>query len=1214
MFRGVVLSAALLVLGARGVCAAYTSGDPEFRAYWVDAWHAGFKSASEVTQLINNVHASNCNTVVVQMRRRGDVYYPSVYEPYTSDYPGFDVLRYLLDRCHAANPPIQVHAWLVYLPVYVADTQTFPASSKHPAKSHPEFLTKNTSGSVWHMTGTPPDESYHLNLDPGHPGCEQYLTDLVMELVNNYPDLDGISYDYSRFMAQTLGYNDTSVARYLATYGSDANTAYDYAQWCQWRRDQITNVLRKTYLSAIAANPGICVSSAVVTWDPNPYDVGGDFTRTGPYTSVFQDWDGWMSEGILDLSMPMAYFDRDSAYAPDYDGWINFAKSHSYNRGTVIGPAIYKNDIADSIYQVRQTRDLYGGKAAMGTVMYSYASTNDQGLPNSTFYNALSHPSIYDPNPVPVYDTAVSVPSLPWKTNPTKGHIKGTVTDCAGSALDGVTVSISGPTSRSMVTDGTGFFGFVDLTPGSYTVRIAADPTTNTAANVVAGQVTTADLSWCGAPGITNVRSENVGSSSGQIKWTTEPFSTSRVEYGLTTSYGSMTPLDSAKVKSHIVTVSGLANATTYHYRVRSINSNGLEAVSSDRTFTTLGSGPTEIIIDNLDAQCTRSGTWTAGSYAGGWPDGTGNYHYASAQPAPGNATCTWRPVIGTAGSYDVYVWYVQGSNRSTEAPFTIVYSGGSITVAVNQTTGGSRWNKIGSALPFAAGTSGYVRLGNGTDESSKVVIADAVRFVLVGDTQAPSAPANVQASALSTSQIQITWNPSTDNVGIAVYKVYRAGIYAGSSTTTSFTDGGRTPNTRYSYTVTAYDVAGNESSQSGSVSRYTLSVAPTDDDMTCDRNPSAWYSTAAFTFTSPGFGAGKVSYYRYAWDNSPTHTWTGTETQWTSGSKTVDATSSSQPWYFHARGYNGDNVANGSVDKGPYYCDGDAPIVSEVTAPKYLAVRGSLCDDLRASWTGSDTASGIAEYQYAIGTTAGSTDILGWTSAGTSTSGTYHYPGVVQGGGSFYWSVKAKDQAGNWSAPVGSSASTYANARDTLAEAMANPDATPIILDQAKVVSGCFDGCFYVQEPDRSRGLRVDASAAWQRGSLVGLAGRLITADGERRLESVEASYVGAGRVPRPLALRIAAIGGASPDAYTPGLPGSSGSYNLGLLVRTVGRVVFKGPGYFVLEDGSGATAKVYCSLIPPDSALVGVTGVASVESGMRVIRTRGAEDARVY
>jgi len=79
------------------------------------------------------------------MRRRGDTYYPSDYEPWATDAnPGFDSLRYLLDHCHAASPRVQVHAWLVLLPIW--NVTTPPANPNHPYNKYPQFLTKTNTG------------------------------------------------------------------------------------------------------------------------------------------------------------------------------------------------------------------------------------------------------------------------------------------------------------------------------------------------------------------------------------------------------------------------------------------------------------------------------------------------------------------------------------------------------------------------------------------------------------------------------------------------------------------------------------------------------------------------------------------------------------------------------------------------------------------------------------------------------------------------------------------------------------------------------------------------------------------------------------------------------------------------------------------------------------------------------------------------------------
>ena len=89
-------------------------------------------------------------------------------------------------------------------------------------------------------------------------------------------------------------------------------------------------------------------------------------------------------------------------------------------------------------------------------------------------------------------------------------------------------------------------------------------------------------------PVISNVQSSGVTHNSATVSWDTDEPATSRVEYGLTLSYGSTTTLDSNLVTRHSQSLSGLSPSTLYHYRVRSRDAVGNERISSDYTFTTL--------------------------------------------------------------------------------------------------------------------------------------------------------------------------------------------------------------------------------------------------------------------------------------------------------------------------------------------------------------------------------------------------------------------------------------------------------------------------------------------------------------------------------------------------------------------------------------------------------------------------------------------------
>lgn len=93
------------------------------------------------------------------------------------------------------------------------------------------------------------------------------------------------------------------------------------------------------------------------------------------------------------------------------------------------------------------------------------------------------------------------------------------------------------------------------------------------------------------------------------------------------------------------------------------------------------------------------------------------------------------------------------------------------------------------------------------------------------GDTSAPSPPGSPSASAVSSSQINLSWSASTDNVGVSGYKVFRNGTQVGTPTGTAYQDTGLSASTTYAYTIQAYDAAGNTSSQSSGASATTQSA-----------------------------------------------------------------------------------------------------------------------------------------------------------------------------------------------------------------------------------------------------------------------------------------------------------------------------------------------------------------------------------------------------
>lgn len=476
-----LLSVLATILFAMSAANVVGQSSPEFRGLWVDAWNDDLWSAQGVARIVDDLRAGNMNAVIPQVRRRGDALYNSSIEPKShSIATQFDPLGELLARAHDTNagPRIEVHAWLVTYHVWTASSQyPLPPQPNHVVNAHPDWLLKNTAGST--LIGG------QYTLDPGHPAAQQHTFDVCMDIIRNY-DVDGLNFDYIRYSSADEGYNAVSLARFRRLYNRSGTPQPEDPQWKQFRRDQVTALLRKIYLHAVELKPWIKISCDTITWSPAPVDVPSWYASSAAWNSVLQDWRGWMQEGILDLNIPMNYFRQTvPAHAMAYTNWSNFAKNQRYNRHVAIGPGIYLNSIGDSIRQLRQARQApAGGRAADGMVGYSFRVTNTNNLPRAAFLQALVSRTAHDPQPMPVFAEPAATPDMPWKSAPTRGHVKGFVVGESGAVLDGAVVTVQGPVSRAQTNDGTGFYGFVDLPPGSYVAR-ASFPGYSTVTNVV---------------------------------------------------------------------------------------------------------------------------------------------------------------------------------------------------------------------------------------------------------------------------------------------------------------------------------------------------------------------------------------------------------------------------------------------------------------------------------------------------------------------------------------------------------------------------------------------------------------------------------------------------------------------------------------------------------------------------------------------------------
>lgn len=776
-----------------------TAAAEEFRGFWVDAWGAGLHNAAEVQTLLGTpgsasdrgqIRDANCNAVIVQVRRRADVCYPSgVGEPYMSGLSpsNFNALQAIIDAAHdttGGKQRIEVHAWIV----------TFATTSSGNAPP---------SGSIYYQHNNPADpDNYWVTLsdsgaetddrafDPGHPRCLEYITNVCLDLVTRF-DIDGLHFDYIRFTGSNQGYNPASIARYNERYGLTGQPAPSDEQFKQWRRDQVTAVVRRVYAHVQAVKPQVKQSASVVTWNPSPTSsTRAAFMNTRPYYDVFADWDAWMQEGILDMSVPMTYYNQASL-PNDYQRWIDFQKDRKFNRHNIVGPGIYLNSLSNAILQLQKTRDTTSaGNRAQGFSGYSYRVPYNGGSWGGFAPTLLSQ----------VTPTPDTIPDMPWKSAPTQGHMMGSVVYADGTTwADGASVSITGPENRTQTCDGTGFYAFIDLPPGTYTVIATKSGQGTAGANVSvsAGNMSAQNfqLSSGGAPQIANVQVA-VTACNATVTWQTTTAADSQVRYGLGTYTATVS--DDTDLTSHSLIVNGLAPETTYHFQVASANDSG-SAQTSDATFTT-NAIVTETTVDNLDSGWSNTSpsgaAWSAGSL-GGVPKIGSNYLYASGVTSTSEASatrkCTWTPNLPIPGRYDVYAYYQTGTNRTTSAPFKVVYGGGEVTTVQNQYATGSNlggWYLLGTNLPFQAGAGGYVQASNHTGNTA-LVSADAAKFVLLPDSTLPETPVVTDAGAWTSERTSLSavWTSTDPESGLRGFE-YRI-VEVGGGIARDWTDAG---------------------------------------------------------------------------------------------------------------------------------------------------------------------------------------------------------------------------------------------------------------------------------------------------------------------------------------------------------------------------------------------------------------------------------------
>ena len=366
---------------------ATTSRFDEVRALWVI--RHSLDSPESVRTMVEEAAGSGFNTLLVQVRGRGDALYASSLEPRREqliDDPAFDPLQLVIDEAHARG--MDVHAWVnTYL---VWGLQDLPRSRLHVVNANPEWLAVPRSLARELYARNPRDPRYVRRLteharansqivtglwsSPSHPAVQARVQAVWLELATNY-DLQGIHFDYVRLPSGEFDYSRGTLDRFrgwvrpylsgqryadlVAASGSDPFAMADALGdlWDQFRRDQVSMLVRRIYRSVKEVRPDLVISAALFA-DPKAARV-----------KRYQDWWGWLADGVLDVAVPMAYTtDREQ-----FDAWVEEARISVGERERIwVGVGAWKNPVNETLRQIENAR----ARGVGGVVVFAYGSAS----------------------------------------------------------------------------------------------------------------------------------------------------------------------------------------------------------------------------------------------------------------------------------------------------------------------------------------------------------------------------------------------------------------------------------------------------------------------------------------------------------------------------------------------------------------------------------------------------------------------------------------------------------------------------------------------------------------------------------------------------------------------------------------------------------------------------------------------------------------------
>lgn len=386
------LAVALIVLAVVWPIAAQpgpsTTNSSEVRALWVV--RTTLTSPAKIEAMVKAAADNGFNTLIVQIRGRGDAYYRSKVEPRApelSDQPAdFDPLAITLAEAHKRG--LKVHAWLNTS--LLANLDALPTDPKHVYNRHPDWLAvpKPVAAELYKLS--PNDSKYRQRIvewskanraelegvytGPANSKVRDHIYRIWMDVLHNYP-VDGLHFDYVRLASPDFDYSKTSLSNFRkwlepqltrdqrrqlkeTIKENPLGAAESFPdKFADFQRAQITMLVQRIYRAVKKDRPGVIVSAAVFANDENA------FTRR------FQDWRHWLQLGILDVACPMAYSTDTGVFQKQIE--IATTTAHQAGRKVWAGIGAYRIPVESTVEKINASRSL----SADGIILFSYDFT-----------------------------------------------------------------------------------------------------------------------------------------------------------------------------------------------------------------------------------------------------------------------------------------------------------------------------------------------------------------------------------------------------------------------------------------------------------------------------------------------------------------------------------------------------------------------------------------------------------------------------------------------------------------------------------------------------------------------------------------------------------------------------------------------------------------------------------------------------------------------